>query len=56
MTTWILMTVAAVLVQLIVSECFDWLPWLSRKVLHIAALHLPPEHRSRYEDELCSIA
>lgn len=50
MTTWLLMTVGAVLVQLLVTECFDWLPWLSRRILHAASLHVPREHRADYED------
>lgn len=51
MSTWILMTVVAACVNLILSECFDWLPWLSKRILHSAALHLPRAHRQRYEDE-----
>jgi len=45
------MTAAAACVNLILTECFDWLPWLAKRILHAAALHLPPKYRQRYEDE-----
>lgn len=45
------MTAAAACVNLILTECFDWLPWLAKRILHAAALHLPAKYRQRYEDE-----
>jgi len=51
MMTWLLLTLTAAIVNLLLAECFDWLPWLSRRIVRCAARHLPPEHRVRYQDE-----
>lgn len=49
--TWLLLTLASTFVGLLLTECFDWLPWLSRRVVRSAARYLPPKQRVRYEDE-----
>lgn len=49
--TWLFLTLAAAIVNLLLAECFDWLPWASRRIIHCAARHLPPEYRTRYENE-----
>lgn len=51
MMSWLLLTLAAACVNLLLAESFDWLPWLSRRIVRCAARYLPPEHRSRYQDE-----
>jgi lipopolysaccharide/colanic/teichoic acid biosynthesis glycosyltransferase len=51
MMTWLFLTLTAAIVNLLLAECFDWLPWVSRRIIHCAARHLPPEHRTRYQDE-----
>jgi trans-aconitate methyltransferase len=43
--------VSAVAVPLLVSEGYDWLPYLARWLTRQAARVLPPEYRRRYIDE-----
>ena len=49
--TWVLALIVTAFVNLLIAECFDWLPWLAKKVIHAAARYLPAEHRERYEGE-----
>jgi hypothetical protein len=43
--------VVVALLNLLIAEALDWMPWLAAKVINQAARMLPPEARARYRDE-----
>ena len=48
---WLALAVVAAVVNLVIAELAGWLPWVAEKTIRRAAHLLPPESRSRYEEE-----
>jgi lipopolysaccharide/colanic/teichoic acid biosynthesis glycosyltransferase len=49
--TWLFLTLAVALLNLLLAELFDWFHWIGERVLARAARRLPQRDRERWENE-----